>query len=242
MAMLAALAAPAAAAPQNVQVTGPAPDQFDLSSQMAVNPQNTTSLAVAFARDAKPSTAGLQNCWLAVSSSGGALGSWSEIKVVGNDADAKVHPLPNGTGEGTPGCQSPGVAYSPSGTTLYYVFQAPVRVIGNGGRFDYGFLYFTRSNDGGQSWSTPLLINADNPRATGSGATGGDWYPHISVDTKSASPGNLYVSWVRYNQGFGSRGVAAAFSTNGGASFSSSCATCTSTPVSPPGQTIAGMQ
>ncbi|MDQ6945230.1 MAG: glycoside hydrolase [Actinomycetota bacterium] len=235
---VAVLAGTAYGAVSNTRVTSEAENQFAKPSSMASAPLNQQNVIVAFAEDRNPKAQGQLTCYLALNTHGGT-GGWAIRQVVGAGA---ANPLPNGVipPQGTPGCQSPTARYSRDGATIYYAFQAPVTVTGRGGRYDYGFIYFTKSTDGGVTWTAPLKVNADNPYDTTrmGGDTGGDWYPDITVDTTGGpANGRLYVSWKHYQHGFRGGFVAAAFSTDGGASFSSSCGTCVSTHVVNPPQT-----
>lgn len=222
----------------NIAVTAAAVDQFNQTSSIAQNPATTADLAVAYVQDGNPAvgptTPALQTCYVAASTNGGA--GWTTYPVV--NVSSITPPNTSGLIVNYKGCQSPGLSYSPDGTTLYYVFQLAVSYIGDGkgGRFDYGFLYFTTSPNDGVSWSAPIEVDKTTGFGTFAGKNGGDWYPAITVDQASTAippKGNIYVTWTHYPT-FGSDSIYAAESTNGGAAFANPVL------VSPSGESKAG--
>jgi hypothetical protein len=114
------------------------------------------------------------------SSDGGA--TW------GTDRAAATTHAGFGTDIGCVGGRSQGPAHAlkvgPSGT-LYLVYADPV----TGGQNNHGFdILFTKSTNGGTTWSTPVVINDDNTSSD-------QFHPTLSVESNGAGGDKITVSF-----------------------------------------------
>src|SRR5439155_18948143 len=113
----------------------------------------------------------------------------------------------------------PTIAFSPDGTTAYYVCQAfnftsPYQIA----------LLLNRSRDGGLTWQSTGLTQVSTFNGNGvSKGSNGQFPDHenIHVDTSATSPfqGSIYVTWAQFS-GYGTHSpVNVAVSRDGGATF-----------------------
>jgi hypothetical protein len=113
----------------------------------------------------------------------------------------------------------PTIAFSPDGSTAYYVcqafnFTAPYQIA----------LLLNRSHDGGLSWQSTGLTQVSTWTGKGKSKGSEGQFPdheNLHVDTSPSSPyrGTLYVTWAQFN-GLGTHSpVNVAISHDGGSSF-----------------------
>jgi hypothetical protein len=121
----------------------------------------------------------------------------------------------------------PTIAFSPDGSTAYYVCQAfnftsPYQIA----------LLLNRSTDGGLTWQSTGLTQVSTANSNGvSKGSNGQFPDHenLHVDTSATSPyrGTIYVTWAQFS-GYGTHSpVNVAVSRDGGQSFTVSQVTAT---------------
>jgi hypothetical protein len=217
--VLACLAAPAAAAGNPILVSKVVDVSRDQTSQnetpLAVNPANTQNL-ITGNNDWNYN----DGCGVNTSLDGGK--SWTPTLPNGflpgvtkytNDPDVP------GTGAYDAG-GDPTIAFSPDGSTAYYVCQAfnftsPYQIA----------LLLNRSTDGGITWQSTGLTQVSTFNGNGvSKGSNGQFPDHenLHVDTSATSPysGTIYVTWAQFS-GYGTHSpVNVAVSRDGGHMFS----------------------
>lgn len=184
--------------PTNVPVTDTAPHAYQ-GPWVAVDPTEPRQLAVSF-QDANGT-----NCWLGLSSNGGA--TWTEVDLAGPAGQGAKIMLPSGVVK----CFRPSLTYGPDGT-LYYAYAAGTRLTSGPG---YNVIYLVASSDGGKTFGSPVPI--DNTPLPSSGNNVNDQIPRVATDPKT---GRLYVAWQHVIGRFSAENCLVASSTDQGRMFS----------------------
>ncbi len=185
--------------PRNVAVTPSRTALFQFGGPtLARDPVHRGHLAVAFS----PSSA--HTCYLALSANGGR--NWRDLAVAG---EGTKYPVPREfSAGGAPQCYFPTVAYGPDGR-LYYAFSF---LDGNSGFGRAQLMVAGRSGRLGAPKVLDRNLSASDPRTAG-----GDYEPAIAVGPR---PGQLYVTWKRYDSAFVHGKIQTIYSTDRGAHFS----------------------
>ena len=142
---------------------------------IAADPAQPTHMAIAYSDQ--------NNCWLSLSSDGGA--TWTNEELIGSAG--LLHPV-SVTNPGTtfPFCFNPSVAYGPNGR-LFYLENS----VGSG--FRAGNMFLTASADGGATFQAPQQVDLNPPSGSSSFAFQGIG---VAVDmTAGSTRGTVYVEW-----------------------------------------------